>query len=169
MTDSFEKGVDFSACPAEGSGLRVAIVRSRWNAVVVDALVQGCVASLMDCHVAQSDIRVVEVAGSFELPFTAKLLSESGDIDAVICVGVLIKGATMHFEYISESVARGIMELNTRAGNEVPVIFGVLTCLTEDQALERAGIKGDKCHNHGKDWGYTAVQQAKLAKTIRKK
>lgn len=78
--------------------------------------------------------------------------------DAVIAIGVLIKGSTMHFEYICDSVSHGLMKVQLDSG--VPVIFGVLTALTDDQALERAGLgrKGDKGHNHGEDWGHAAVE-----------
>lgn len=83
-------------------------------------------------------------------------------VDAVICLGCLVKGSTMHFEYISEAVTQGIMNLQLTTG--IPVIFGVLTCLNEDQALIRAGydVGANKGHNHGLDWGSTAVEMALL-------
>jgi len=88
------------------------------------------------------------------------------DYDVVICIGCLIKGETMHFEYICQAVTQGIMDLNVRT--ETPVVFGVLTCLTEDQAKKRSGL-GEHSHNHGEDWGHTAVEMALLrAKTDRK-
>ena len=103
--------------------------------------------------------------GSYELPFGA--LSLLNICDVVICVGCLIKGNTMHFEYICEAVSNGIMNLQLKV--EKPVIFGVLTCLTEEQALIRAGIdkygnEDKNGHNHGLDWGTTAVEMALIAK-----
>ncbi|KAJ1956562.1 lumazine synthase [Dispira parvispora] len=94
---------------------------------------------------------------------SAKVGKAGGPFDAVVCIGVLIKGATQHFEYISDSVSQGLMRVGLETG--VPVIFGVLTCLTEEQALERAGLGPDKNnpgHNHGKDWGAAAVEMAML-------
>jgi len=93
-------------------------------------------------------------------PATATTASKQA-FDAVICIGVLIKGSTMHFEYICEAVSQGIMRVGLDSG--VPVIFGVLTCLTEEQALNRAGMdKAGKGHNHGVDWGQGAVEMALL-------
>lgn len=95
---------------------------------------------------------------------SAKSSVSNSPFDAVIAIGVLIKGSTMHFEYICDSVSHGLMKLQLDSG--VPVIFGVLTALTEDQALERAGLgrKGDKGHNHGEDWGHAAVEMGVKAK-----
>lgn len=92
------------------------------------------------------------------------MILPSGPFDAVIAIGVLIKGSTMHFEYISDSVSHGLMRVQLDTG--VPVIFGVLTALTDDQALERAGLgRGeDKGHNHGEDWGLAAVEMASHAR-----
>ena len=101
---------------------------------------------------------VLEVPGSYELVFGAKHLIDSASVHAVVCLGTLIKGETMHFEYIADAVTQGIMRLNVESG--VPVIFGVLTCLTEAQARARA--IGD--NNHGVAWGKTAVEMALLKK-----
>ena len=100
------------------------------------------------------------------MPFGARTLLRDGECDAVICIGCLIKGSTMHFEYISGAVAQGIMDLQLASGS--PVIFGVLTCLTEEQAFERAGIPvgNQKGHNHGIDWGTTAVEMALISKRM---
>lgn len=97
-----------------------------------------------------------QVPGSYELPFAARALIGSGDsFDAVITVGCLIKGETMHFEYIADSVSHGLMRVQLDTG--VPVIFGVLTVLSEDQAKARAGVLSGS-HNHGEDWGLAAVE-----------
>lgn len=90
------------------------------------------------------------------MPFAAKLLAASGTVDAIICAGVLIKGDTMHFEYICDAVSKGIM--NVGINTNVPVVFGVLTCLDEKQVIKRS--TGDS--NHGYDWGKTAVEMALL-------
>jgi len=100
------------------------------------------------------------VAGSGAASIASSISTHSRPFDAVIAIGVLIKGATMHFEYISESVSQALMRVQLDTG--VPVIFGVLTALTEEQALERAGIGRltSKEHNHGEDWGSAAVEMA---------
>jgi 6,7-dimethyl-8-ribityllumazine synthase len=87
-------------------------------------------------------------------PVSATIPSQP--FDAVIAIGVLIKGSTMHFEYISDAVSHGLMKVQLDSG--VPVIFGVLTALTDEQAIERAGLGGEKSHNHGEDWGLAAVE-----------
>ncbi|KAM6500314.1 dimethylribityllumazine synthase [Amanita muscaria] len=169
----------------DGSPLRIAIVHARWNKLVIDALVKGAVAKLKESGVKESNIVIQSVPGSFELPLAcSKIIAGSrlqagGNLlggsllssrpgtpalggatsnqpfDAVISIGVLIKGSTMHFEYISESVSQGLMKVQLDSG--VPVIFGVLTALTEAQALERAGLSSGG-HNHGEDWGLAAVE-----------
>lgn len=100
------------------------------------------------------------VPGSGAAFITSSTSTQNRPLDAVIAIGVLIKGATMHFEYISESVSQALMRVQLDTG--VPVIFGVLTALTEEQALERSGIgrPGNKGHNHGEDWGSAAVEMA---------
>lgn len=94
--------------------------------------------------------------GSFELPLAAKFLAMSGTVDAIICAGVLIKGDTMHFEYIADTVSKGIMNVGIQTN--LPIVFGVLTCLNEEQVKKRSS--GD--NNHGYDWGKTAVEMALL-------
>ena len=105
-------------------------------------------------------IKIANVAGAFELPFATKHLLEQESFDAAISSGVLIKGSTMHFEYIADAVSHGLMRVGLDCS--VPVIFGVLTCLNEEQALERAGISGSHSHNHGLDWATTAIEMAQL-------
>jgi len=140
-----------------GSGLRIGIVCARWNSIVTDSLVEGCKEALKTCSV--EDIVVEHVAGSYEIPYAAKLLLESGKFDGIVCIGCLIKGGTMHFEYISEAVTQGIMNLNLKYS--APVIYGILGCLTEEQAKERAGVDGAG-HNSGKDWGISCVESCLL-------
>lgn len=130
--------------------------------MIVDSLVKGCIQQLKDNGV--KNIKVANVAGAFELPFATKHLLEQESFDAAISIGVLIKGSTMHFEYIAEAVSHGLMRIGLDCS--VPVIFGVLTCLNESQALERAGINqggsGSHAHNHGLDWATTAIEMAQL-------
>jgi 6,7-dimethyl-8-ribityllumazine synthase len=142
-----------------GKSLKVAIVSARWNRTVVDALVHGCVQGLTSLGVQEDNILHYDVPGSFELPGAAARLQNS--VDAVICVGVLVKGETMHFEYISSAVSQSIAQLNLLPKPAAPVIFGVLTCNTEEQAASRSGLDG-KGHNHGVDWGVAAVEMAQL-------
>eukprot|EP00127_Corallochytrium_limacisporum_P004167 Clim_evm112s157 gene=Clim_evmTU112s157 len=156
----FKKGVSFG--DTDGTGLKVGIVHARWNKEIIDALVAGARKSLEAAGVRM--IQTVEVSGSFEIPYAAKALIEKGDYDAIICIGCLIKGSTMHFEYICEAVSQGIMRLGLESG--VPCIFGILTCLTEEQALERAGLTANG-HNHGDDWGTAAVEMAMIKKANR--
>ena len=139
----------------------VVIVKTRWNEAVISALVQGAVDKIAECG---GTSEIVEVPGAYEVVYAAKRMIESkkrrGEkLDAVICIGCLIKGETMHFEYICEAVTQGIMKLNVEG--DVPVIFGILACCTEDQALARAGlIEGH--HNHGPEWGSSALEMAAL-------
>ncbi|KAJ1546392.1 hypothetical protein HK405_007131 [Cladochytrium tenue] len=167
MADATIKGLTASAAAsaADGRGLRVLVVHARWNATVVSALVRGCTTTLAARGVAPQDITVREVPGSFELPgAVARLLSAARaagrPFDAAVAVGVLIKGDTMHFEYIAGAVADGLMRVGLE-NTDAPVVFGVLTVLTEEQALLRAGLQ-EGGHNHGEDWGHAAVEMANL-------
>jgi 6,7-dimethyl-8-ribityllumazine synthase len=118
------------------AGSRFAIVVSRFNGEVTRGLLSGARAALMEQGVADADVTVVWVPGAFEIPVTALRLARSGDFSAVICLGCLIKGETMHFEYIASAVATGLMDASIATG--VPIAFGVLTALTDRQAEDRA-------------------------------
>ncbi|KAH9945808.1 Lumazine synthase [Epithele typhae] len=196
MSDSI-KGPAPPPSKLDGSPLRIAIIHSRWNKTVIDALVAGTITKLKSTGVKEANIVVQSVPGSFELPLACSKVIAGSHVqagatmtdllggltslnpasrsstpapvaasmphqpfDAVIAIGVLIKGSTMHFEYICESVSHALMRVQLDTG--VPVIFGVLTALTDDQALERAGIgRGEnKGHNHGEDWASAAVEMA---------
>ncbi len=149
-----------SALPKkDGSSLKVGIVRARWHDRYTNSLVRGCKKSLRACGVKHKQITVLDVPGAYEVVYGARHLMETTDVDVIICIGVLIKGDTMHFEYIADAVAHGIMELNV--DEKVPVIFGVLTCLTDEQAKIRSIGK----HNHGLGWGLTAVEMGLLHKS----
>ncbi|KAL7664152.1 6,7-dimethyl-8-ribityllumazine synthase [[Candida] zeylanoides] len=147
----------------DGSTLRIGILHARWNKTIIEALVQGAKSRLLEFGVKADNIIVETVPGSFELPYGTKRFLQKQKalgkpLDAVIPIGVLIKGSTMHFEYICDSVTHKLMQLNFDL--DVPVIFGVLTCLTEEQAEARAGLIEGKMHNHGEDWGAAAVEMA---------
>jgi 6,7-dimethyl-8-ribityllumazine synthase len=198
----------------DGRGLRIGIVRARWNETIIEPLLAGTKAKLLACGVPEANIVVQSVPGSWELPiavqryvhpFLSQLIREgdrmltgelrlfsasqiqastasssaAGDLlgastsdlaavstttssapfDAIVAIGVLIKGETMHFEYISDAVSQGLMRVSLDTG--IPVIFGVLTVLNDDQARMRAGVGGlekNEGHNHGEDWGLAAVE-----------
>jgi 6,7-dimethyl-8-ribityllumazine synthase len=141
-----------------GKGLRIGIVRALWHEEMTRALMEQAIDALHDCGVVDKNIVVAEVPGSYEVVYGAKTLVEKEKCDAVIALSVLIKGETMHFEYIADAVSHGLMGLNVESG--VPVIFGVLTCLNEKQARERSVGK----KSHGYDWGLSAVHMASLKK-----
>jgi len=145
----------------DGSGLKIGIVSARWNSPVTGSLVAGCKEALLACGVKEADITVEFVAGSYEIPYAAQVLLESKRFHGIVCIGCLIKGETMHFEYISEAVTQGIMNLNIQY--KTPVIYGILGCLNEEQAKARAGVDGAG-HNSGKDWGFTVVESCLLKK-----
>jgi len=136
--------------------MRIGIIRTRWNNEDVGNLVTGIREGLTKCKVKEANVFETSVPGSFELPLAARYLALSGTVDAIICCGVLIKGDTMHFEFIADAVAKGIM--NVQIQTSVPIIFGVLTCNNDEQVKARS--TGD--NNHGVDWGMTAVEMALL-------
>jgi 6,7-dimethyl-8-ribityllumazine synthase len=118
-------------------GARFAIVASRFNAVISDALLEGAVATLAEHGVPDDHVSVVQVPGAFEIPITAKRLAASGRYEAIIALGAVVRGGTPHFEYVAGECARGVASV--ALAEDVPVIFGVLTTDSEDQARERAG------------------------------
>lgn len=117
---------------------RIGIVTSEWNAEVTEALRKACYNTLLECNIKEMDIIQLSAPGSFELPFIAKQLIDRG-ADAVICLGCIIQGETRHFDFIAEATANGIMNVGLKTNT--PVIFGVLTTNTMEQALDRAGGK----------------------------
>jgi 6,7-dimethyl-8-ribityllumazine synthase len=142
-------------------GYRFAIVVSRFNPAITDGLLAGARETLAAAEVRNEDVAVVRVPGAFELPLTAQQLAESGRFDAVICLGCLIKGDTMHFEYIAEAAAHGIMDAGLTSG--VPITFGVLTTLTDEQAEVRSR-PGEG--NKGREAALAAVEMATLLREI---
>jgi 6,7-dimethyl-8-ribityllumazine synthase len=143
------------------AGCRFAVVASRFNEDITDGLLSGALATLREASVADEDIEVVRVPGAFEIPVTALHLAESGRFDAVICLGCLIKGDTMHFEYIAAAATQGIMQASTSTG--IPMAFGVLTTLTDEQAAERAAPGPG---NKGREAALAAIEMAALVRTL---
>jgi 6,7-dimethyl-8-ribityllumazine synthase len=140
-----------------GKGMKIGIVVSEWNHEITSALLRGALVTLMKHGVAEENIRVEHVPGSFELPLGAQLMAESYNPDAVICLGCVIQGETRHFDFICQGVTRGITELNLKYGR--PFIFGVLTTDNLSQARERAGGKHG---NKGDEAAVTALRMVRL-------
>ncbi len=142
-------------------GLKFGIVASRFNDFITSRLIDGALDALARHGAAEGDIDIVRVPGSFEIPLTAKVLAQSKKYRAVICLGAVIRGATPHFEYVSAEVSKGVAAVSQESG--LPVIFGVLTTDTIEQAVERAGAKAG---NKGWDAALSAIEMANLMKQI---
>lgn len=147
--------------PVVATGCRFAIVVSRFNEEITSGLLSGARTALVEAGVRDDDVTLVHVPGTFEIPVTALYLAETGRFDAVICLGCLIKGDTMHFEYIAEAASHGIMHVSVTTG--VPVAFGVLTTLTEAQAAARSE-PGEG--NKGREAARAAIEMATLFKKL---
>jgi 6,7-dimethyl-8-ribityllumazine synthase len=143
------------------AGYRFAIVVSRFNEEITDGLLQGARERLAEASVPDEDVTIIRVPGAFEIPITAQRLGESGEYDAIVCLGCLIKGETMHFEYIAEAASHGIMQAAAATG--VPMAFGVLTALTEEQAVERSRSGPE---NKGREAAAAALEMAKLFRKL---
>ncbi len=137
------------------------MVVSRFNAEITEGLLTGAREALAEAEVRAEDVTVVRVPGACEIPMAAQRLAESGRFDAVVCLGCLIKGDTMHFEYIAEAATRGIAEAGQSTG--VPIAFGVLTTLTDEQAEARSRPDGD---NKGREAALAAVEMVTLLRVI---
>ncbi|HTX53357.1 MAG TPA: 6,7-dimethyl-8-ribityllumazine synthase [Candidatus Baltobacteraceae bacterium] len=142
-------------------GLSFAIVASRFNDFITARLLDGALDALRRHGADESHITVVRVPGSFEIPLLAKRLATSGQYQAVICLGTVIRGATPHFEYIASEVAKGVAMASLDTG--VPIAFGVLTTDSIEQAVERAGTKAG---NKGFDAACSAIEMANLLRTL---
>ena len=142
-------------------GMKVAIVASRFNEFIVSKLIEGARDGLLRHDVAEENITLAWVPGAFEIPVVAKKLAESGKYDAVICVGAVIRGATTHYDYVCAEVSKGIATVSMQTG--VPVMFGILTTDTIQQAMERAGTKAG---NKGYDCALGAIEMVNLMKQI---
>lgn len=144
-----------------GFGYRFAIVIARFNDEVTSGLLRGAMRTLAGAGVRDEDVTVVRVPGAFEIPLAARHAAATGQFDAIICLGCVIKGETMHFEYIAGAATQGIADAAADTG--VPMAFGVLTALTDEQALARAGDNDD---NKGREAALAAVEMATLLKQM---
>ncbi len=144
-----------------GKGLKFGIVAARFNDFITSRLLEGALDALQRHGVAESDIEIVKVPGSYEIPLAAKTLARTKKYDAVICLGAVIRGATPHFEYVSAEVSKGVAAVSLEIG--LPVIFGVLTTDTIEQAVERAGTKSG---NKGWDAALSAIEMANVMKQM---
>ncbi|HCX3691639.1 TPA: 6,7-dimethyl-8-ribityllumazine synthase [Staphylococcus aureus] len=145
-----------------GKDLKVAIVVSRFNDFITRRLLEGAKDTLIRHDVNEDNIDVAFVPGAFEIPLVAKKLASSGNYDAVITLGCVIRGATSHYDYVCNEVAKGVSKVNDQTN--VPVIFGILTTESIEQAVERAGTKAG---NKGAEAAVSAIEMANLLKSIK--
>jgi 6,7-dimethyl-8-ribityllumazine synthase len=145
----------------QAKGLKFGIVLSRFNEFITGKLLEGAVDALVRHGAKEDDIDIVKVPGSFEIPMVARKLALKGAYNAIICLGTVIRGATPHFEYIAAEVSKGIASASMEAG--LPIAFGIITCDTIEQAVERAGTKSG---NKGWDAALTAIEMAQLLKKL---
>ena len=147
--------------PPDARGLRVAVAATRWHTEVTDALLDGALRALRECRVTEPT--VVRVPGAFELPVVAKALVQTGH-NAVVCLGLVLRGGTPHFEYVCRAVTDGCTRVAVDSG--VPIGFGVLTCDSLDQATDRAGLPGSR-EDKGREAALAAVETALLLRELR--
>jgi 6,7-dimethyl-8-ribityllumazine synthase len=158
--NTFEGGLN-------GQGRRFAIVAARFNDKVVDAMLEGALSALADAGVEEEDIQILRVPGCFELPLVVRRVAEDAivreeSLDAVIALGAVIRGGTPHFDFVSQGCTNGLMQVTLEL--DIPVAFGVLTCDTEAQALERAGF--GEHGNKGADAANTVLEMVNVLRAI---
>ncbi|MBY0515957.1 MAG: 6,7-dimethyl-8-ribityllumazine synthase [Bacteriovoracaceae bacterium] len=144
------------------TGMKIAIVTARFNDFITSKLLEGAVSCLKRHDIKESDITEVWVPGAFELSLTAQTLAETHTYDAVLCLGAVIRGATTHYDYVCSEAAKGIAQAGLKTG--VPVIFGVITTETIEQAIERAGTKAG---NKGWDAAMAGIEMASLMRRLK--
>lgn len=142
-------------------GIKVAIVAARFNEFITSKLVSGAMDGLLRHDVAEEDVSLAWVPGAFEIPVIASRLAKSGKYDAVIALGAVIRGSTSHYDYVCAEVSKGIAAVSLESG--VPVLFGVLTTDTIEQAIERAGTKAG---NKGADCAEAAIEMVNLIRVL---
>ena len=150
-----------AAARGAGRRVRIAIAASRFNQRITDRLLAGAFDALEREGVRAADVTLVTVPGAYELPFAARRLAASGRHDAVLCLGAVIRGGTPHFDYVAGEVSKGVGSVSLQSG--VPVIFGVLTTDTIEQAVERAGTKAG---NKGADVALAAIEMVSLSRAL---
>jgi 6,7-dimethyl-8-ribityllumazine synthase len=146
-----------------GDGKKIGVIVSRFNDFISDRLLGGTLDALVRHGTKDEDIDIIKVPGSFEIPLMAKKMAEKGKYDAIICLGAVIRGSTPHFEYVSAEVSKGVALVSLESG--IPVIFGVITTDTLEQAIERAGTKSG---NKGWAAAVAAMEMANLAASVDK-
>lgn len=145
----------------KAEGFRFAIIASRWNDFITARLVEGALDALERLGASEESVEIYKVPGSFEIPLTAQKVADSGKYDAIICLGTVIRGATAHFDYVAGEAAKGIAQVSMKSG--VPVLFGVITTETLEQAIDRAGAKAG---NKGFEAAMSAIELVNLYKGI---
>lgn len=145
-----------------GAGLRIAIVSTRWNDFIVERLVAGAADALKRSGVDEKAIDHAIAPGAYEVPFVARKMAETGRYDAIVALGCVIRGATAHFDYVAGEAARGIAA--AAAATDTPIMFGVLTTDTIEQAIERAGTKAG---NKGAEAALAAIETANLVRAVK--
>lgn len=143
------------------SGIKIGIVASRFNEFITSKLLSGAIDALVRHDVDQSDIDVAWVPGAFEIPLIAKKMADSGRYDAIICLGAVIRGATSHYDLVCAEASKGIAHTSLESG--IPIIFGIVTTDTIEQAIERAGTKAG---NKGSDSAEAAIEMVNLIREI---
>jgi 6,7-dimethyl-8-ribityllumazine synthase len=162
MSSSLKNLSDFNhTIVPSAAGMRIALVVAEWNIEITGALRDGAIATLLKYGITESDITLKYVPGSFELSMGAQFLCENKNIDAVICLGCVIQGETRHFDFICDAVAHGVTNVSLQYNK--PVIFGVLTPDTQQQAIDRAGGKHG---NKGDEAAITAIKMLHLKKNL---
>ncbi len=156
------RGAPSASSAPDGRGLRIAVLATRWHPRMTDGLVDGATRGLAECGV--EDTAVLRVPGAFELPVAAKALVQQR-YDAVVALGVVIRGGTPHFDYVCRAVTDGLTRVALDAG--IPIGFGVLTCDTEEQALDRCGLDGSS-EDKGREAAMAAVETALLLRRVRR-
>lgn len=146
------------------AGLRVALVAARFNDLVTGRLLDGAEEALLRFGASPDDLTTIWVPGSFELPVVAKSMAKSGSFDAVVCIGAVVRGDTTHYDEVAGGARSGILSASADTG--VPCVFGVLTCETMEQALDRAG---GKAGNKGEEAAMTAIEMANLMRALEEK
>lgn len=145
----------------DGKGLKIAIVVARFNEFITSKLLAGALDTLKRHGVSEEDIQVIWVPGAFEIPLAAQVISKKKEIDGVITLGAVIRGATTHYDYVCSEVSKGVANVGLASG--IPVIFGVLTTETIEQAIERAGTKAG---NKGSESAMGVLEMTNLIKAI---
>jgi 6,7-dimethyl-8-ribityllumazine synthase len=140
-------------------GARFGLLVARWNGFVVESLLEGAIDALVRHGAAQSDLQIVRVPGAFEMPIAAQKMAASGNYDAIIALGAVIRGGTPHFEYVAGEATKGMAQVSLQTG--VPLTFGLLTVDSIDQAIERSGTKAG---NKGAEAAMSAIEMVNLLK-----